>query len=314
MKKKITFFVAGILFLLMIGTLSGCDMVEVEERSFPVALAIDETSDLETAWLNQEEEGTKMVDYNHLKVLVLGESLFSKESEMEKLLQLMEEDNRLPRNAYVVVAKDASKILELDDALEDGIGTYLEELLEGNASMDSAAYPTLGRLYQERFNKIETLFLPYLDIQDDTPFVKEYFVQKRGMPLGTVPTQMAMLSALLQDNLSKETICFESGSSIRLDNFQNYMEMEDGVVKLLVKCDGDILYQESKEDFEQLVTTYYQELLTQALEKNVDLSNSFKNLGGYQRDWFEKYQENDMRYENDIALQIDVEITFVNNF
>lgn len=312
MKKKIRFLVTGFLLLLFVGTVSGCDTVEVEERIFPLALAIDETSDLETAWLNQEEEGTKMVDYNHLKVLVLGESLFSNEAEMEKLLQLMEEDNRLPRNAYVVVAEDASKILDFDDTLKDGIGTYLEELLEGNASMDSAAYPTLGMLYQERFNKIETLFLPYLDIQDDTPFVKEYFVQKRGMPLGTVPTQMAMLSALLQGNLNKETICFESGSSIRLNNFQNFMEMEDNTVKLLVTCDGDILYQETQEDFEQLVTAYYQELLTEALEKNVDLSNSFKNLGGYQRDWYRQYQTNDMRYENDITLEIKVDVTFVN--
>lgn len=298
---------------LLVGSLCGCDTIEVEDRIFPLALAVDQTSDIEAAWLNQEEEGTKMVDYNHLKVLILGEELFSDEEQLERLLQLMEEDDRLPRNTYVVVAEKASDIMALNEGLEEGIGTYLEQLLEGNASMDVKAYPTLGMLYEERFNHQETLFLPYLAEQEGTPFVKQYAVLKRGEASGVVPTEMAMISAMLQGNLQKETICMDTGSSVRLENFKNNMKMIDGdkrTVELLVTCDGTMLYQEGKEDIEELITVHYQQQLTSALEQTVDLSNSFKNLGGYQREWFVDYQSDPERYEKEIQLQIDVDITW----
>ena len=72
------------------------------------------------------------------------------------------------------------------------LGNYLEELLENTSGIDQKAYPTLGMLYEERANHLETLYIPFVDIEreqsgaveDDTekPQITAYEVCKKRHP------------------------------------------------------------------------------------------------------------------------------------
>lgn len=312
-----------LMFLGMTGTLTGCNTLEVEDREFPLAVAVDEKEDIELLWLEQEEAGNKEMDYNHLKVMVLSRALLEDEEAVEELFGVLEANPRIPRNTYVVVAEKPSEILELNETLQEkeSAGTYLEELLEGNASMKETAYPTLGKLYQESENQQETLFLPFMAAQDGTPYVQKYFVWKRGKASGSVSTAAAMLSAMLQGELEKETIVFEDGNSIKLKEFsvnETFTEGEEGrKIIAELSCEGQILYEKEmivgdrESAYEQKLVEYYQAIIDKAAEKGVDISNGYKKIGGYQRAWYAEYQSNPDAFEQEVSLELEMNLHLV---
>ncbi len=305
------------------GILSGCNTVELEDRSFPLAVAIEKREDIESLWLNQEEAKNKEIDYNHLKVMILSEELIEEEEQMEDLLGVLAANPKIPRNTYIMVAEKPGEILSLQESIgeEESVGDYLEKLLEGNASMKEGAFPTLGKLYQERENHLETLFLPYLAAQDDMPFIEKYYVWKRGEAAGTAEIPAAMLSALFQGNLEKETFVLENGNSIRISSFlvnEQFVE-EDGerYLALEVSCEGETIYEkenwgeQKKKLYEQAIEEYYQKVADDMMERNVDISNSYKRIGGYRREWYSYYKEHPAAFEEELALEVDVELKLV---
>ena len=96
------------------------------------------------------------MDYSHLKVLILNEDFVENEKSMTELLELLEKQNEVPRNTYVVVAEDAEKIMGIGEVEGQSVGTYIEELFENVSEIDKEAYPTIGSLYQEQDNRMET--------------------------------------------------------------------------------------------------------------------------------------------------------------
>ena len=61
-----------------------------------MSFAVDDTADFGLKWLNEEQSGSKYTDYNHLKVLLIGEDFLSDEKKMQELLDLLEQ-NRISR-------------------------------------------------------------------------------------------------------------------------------------------------------------------------------------------------------------------------
>lgn len=80
--------------------------------------------------------------------------------------------------------------------MEESVGTYLEDYFENVSEIKKTAYPTLGMLYQEQENKMETLFIPYVEEVDQKPAVTKYYVWKRGEAEGMFDSQTALLSFL----------------------------------------------------------------------------------------------------------------------
>ena len=86
---------------------------------------------------------------------------------------------------------------------------YLEELLENTSGISQKAYPTLGMLYEERANHLDTLYIPFVDVkeeqsgavQDDTgnPQITAYEVWKRGRAAGLVATATARAAFFTQN-------------------------------------------------------------------------------------------------------------------
>ena len=209
--KKRNYF-GGLLLLVMTFFLSGCTTAELEDRSFPIELAVDDTADFGLKWLNEEQSGSKYTDYNHLKVLLIGEDFLSDEKKMQELLDLLEQKPDIPRNTYVLAAKDAGKIIELGQET----GTYLKQLIENSSLMEKEAYPTIGTLYAEQENRVETLFLPYVELRDSLPVITGYYAWVRGEAAGRVDAATALLSAFTAGNVESYTLQLGQSDFIRL--------------------------------------------------------------------------------------------------
>ena len=346
-------FLFGCLFL------QGCNVAELEDKAFPVLLNIRDQDDFQNVWLNHEYAGNKEVDYNHLKVVLIERSFLEQEAEVEDMLSMLEQEKEVPWNAYVMTTESCDRLAQTEGKLDTLLGNYLEELLENTSGIDQKAYPTLGMLYEERANHLETLYIPFVDIeveqsgavQDDTekPQITAYEVWKRGRAAGLVDTDTARAAFFTQNfaddyilQLAPELYVKVDAASCRVKETEKIGAggLTEQIVTVTVTGEGEILsgtvsasenpanseagntetnitntsYEKMTREKEQLLNTrmedYLNAIAAHALEKEIDITNSYRNLGADNRTWYFKYQNTPAAYEKDIKIQYLVKINW----
>ena len=357
-KKKVRVVVL-VCFLFGCLFLQGCNVAELEDKAFPVLLNIRDQDDFQNVWLNHEYAGNKEVDYNHLKVVLIERSFLEKEAEVEDMLSMLEQEKEVPWNAYVMTTESCDRLAQTEGELDVLLGNYLEELLENTSGIDQKAYPTLGMLYEERANHLETLYIPFVDIegeqsgavQDDTekPQITAYEVWKRGRAAGLVDTDTARAAFFTQNfaddytlQLAPELYVKVDAASCRVKETEKIGAggLTEQVVTVTVTGEGEILsgtvsasenpanseagntetnitntsYEKMTRKKEQIINTRMEDYLnataSHALEKEIDITNSYRNLGADNRTWYFKYQNTPAAYEKDIKIQYLVKINW----
>lgn len=332
-KKKVRVLVL-VCFLFGCLFLQGCNVAELEDKAFPVLLNIRDQDDFQNVWLNHEYAGNKEVDYNHLKVVLIERSFLEKEAEVEDMLSMLEQEKEVPWNAYVMTTESCDCLAQTEGELDVLLGNYLEELLENTSGIDQKAYPTLGMLYEERANHLETLYIPFVDIereqsgavQDDTgkPQITAYEVWKRGRAAGLVDTDTARAAFFTQNfaddytlQLAPELYVKVDAASCRVKETEKIGAggLTEQIVTVTVTGEGEILSGTvSASEKEQLLNTRMEDYLnataSHALEKEIDITNSYRNLGADNRTWYFKYQNTPAAYEKDIKIQYLVKINW----
>lgn len=357
-KKKVRVVVL-VCFLFGCLFLQGCNVAELEDKAFPVLLNIRDQDDFQNVWLNHEYAGNKEVDYNHLKVVLIERSFLKKEAEVEDMLSMLEQEKEVPWNAYVMTTESCDRLAQTEGELDVLLGNYLEELLENTSGIDQKAYPTLGMLYEERANHLETLYIPFVDIegeqsgavQDDTekeeqsatvwddtekeeeeqqpvmtgkPQITAYEVWKRGRAAGLVDTDTARAAFFTQNFADDYTLQLAPELYVKVDAASCRVKetkkigvggLTEQVVTVTVTGEGEILSGTvSASEKEQLLNTRMEDYLnataSHALEKEIDITNSYRNLGADNRTWYFKYQNTPVAYEKDIKIQYLVKINW----
>lgn len=332
-KKKVRVLVL-VCFLFGCLFLQGCNVAELEDKAFPVLLNIRDQDDFQNVWLNHEYAGNKEVDYNHLKVVLIERSFLEKEAEVEDMLSMLEQEKEVPWNAYVMTTESCDRLAQTEGKLDTLLGNYLEELLENTSGIDQKAYPTLGMLYEERANHLETLYIPFVDIereqsgavQDDTgrPQITAYEVWKRGRAVGLVDTDTARAAFFTQNFADDYTLQLAPELYVKVDAASCRVKetekigvggLTEQIVAVTVTGEGEILSGTvSASEKEQLLNTrmedYLNAIAAHALEKEIDITNSYRNLGADNRTWYFKYQKTPAAYEKDIKIQYLVKINW----
>ena len=332
-KKKVRVLVL-VCFLFGCLFLQGCNVAELEDKAFPVLLNIRDQDDFQNVWLNHEYAGNKEVDYNHLKVVLIERSFLEKEAEVEDMLSMLEQEKEVPWNAYVMTTESCDRLAQTEGELDVLLGNYLEELLENTSGIDQKAYPTLGMLYEERVNHLETLYIPFVDIEgeqsgaveDDTekPQITAYEVWKRGRAAGLVDTDTARAAFFTQNFADDYTLQLAPELYVKVDAASCRVKetekigvggLTEQIVAVTVTGEGEILSSTvSASEKEQLLNTrmedYLNAIAAHALEKEIDITNSYRNLGADNRTWYFKYQNTPAAYEKDIKIQYLVKINW----
>lgn len=357
-KKKVRVLVL-VCFLFGCLFLQGCNVAELEDKAFPVLLNIRDQDDFQNVWLNHEYAGNKEVDYNHLKVVLIERSFLEKEAEVEDMLSMLEQEKEVPWNAYVMTTESCDRLAQTEGKLDTLLGNYLEELLENTSGIDQKAYPTLGMLYEERANHLETLYIPFVDIEgeqsgaveDDTekPQITAYEVWKRGRAAGLVDTDTARAAFFTQNFADDYTLQLAPELYVKVDAASCRVKetekigvggLTEQIVAVTVTGEGEILsgtvsarenpanaeagntetnitntsYEKMTREKEQIINTrmedYLNAIASHALEKEIDITNSYRNLGADNRTWYFKYQNTPAAYEKDIKIQYLVKINW----
>ena len=299
------------------------------------------------------------MDYNHLKVVLIERSFLEQEAAVDNMLSVLEQEKEVPWNAYVMTTESCDRLAQTEEELDTLLGNYLEELLENTSGIDQKAYPTLGMLYEERANHLETLYIPFVDIEgeqsgavqddsekgeqsgavwDDTekeeeeqqsvmtgkPQITAYEVWKRGTAAGLVDTDTARAAFFTQNfaddytlQLAPELYVKVDAASCRVKETEKIGAggLTEQIVTVTVTGEGEILSGTvSASEKEQLLNTrmedYLNAIAAHALEKEIDITNSYRNLGADNRTWYFKYQNTPAAYEKDIKIQYLVKINW----
>ena len=310
-----------VLLLLCGGIFSGCKTAELEDRDFPVELALSDESDLTREFLDAGNAGNRMVDYSHLKVMILSKSFIENEGLMEELLRLLREKNEIPQSAYVVVADDAKGLQKAEEVLGEPVGVYLEQTFENVSPIKKQAYPTLGMLYQERENQNETLLLPFVKEEQEGLAVDCYYVWKRGAACGKVEKDAALLSFFTQGQMKEYQLPLKDGSAVSLTGAHTKIsfgkEGEERQVTVQLRCSGELTGARQPEGEEDRrltgqIEAYMNRLAKQTLSwHGVDVTNSFRKLGA-ERDGYLCARERTGTYETALTIRYEVVIDWIN--
>lgn len=313
--------------LLVCFLLSGCgETTELENREFPTLLTVSSESDFSKEWLNGLQEGTKKIDYNHLKVILVERTFLENEETMAEMLGLLKEDKNVPLNAYVAATDTLKELKEAEADLEKPLGDYLEELLEHGETVKKETYPTIGMLYQETENRKETLFIPTISLVEKKPEVTGYEAYKRGKAIGQVESDVALLSFFINNQMTEYVLQLDAENYVRLSNAGNEISFSEdredsGLLRKQVvvdiDCEGKILkqnYGSERKEVERWLDARVKDYMTakaaKALETGIDVTNSLKKLGK-EREWYRYYTQSPDFYEGDIKIIFEIDIDWI---
>ncbi len=373
MKKKIGKVRTGIFVctcLLLAGmclTFSGCESTELEERKFPLVIAVDKkslgaeeeggnlssfqismgfqnlaevadekakdagsapTKTEEMSWYEAFEESDasspKMMDYNHLKAIILSRELLEDKEMLEELLDFVKEQEVFARNTLLFTSEsEAANILELEGELDLPVGTWLEEMAAGNTELKDPAIVTLGSLLNEYENRMENLYIPVLEAAEDTIRIDQYYVISAYENCGIVSKDAYRHAMLAEGKMEQYDTDLDGGEAIRLKEIrtQKSYQLLDDEIQLQIDLraeakllNGTIANAKEQEELkkkieEQLTRELQNEADLLLFEMQVDMANSFYSLGGYERELYQKYKEDIGNYRNHLRLKILTEIT-----
>lgn len=349
---------SAVMFFGMIFLLSGCSTMELENRKFPLAMGIDKVEDLcrisykfqdlskvadENAvsssgtdfYIEDKDFFTgiskyanntnKMMDYNHMKALVLSEDFMEDEESLSMFLEICQKEDLIARNTLMFFSENAAEILALDQNLDTAIGSYLEEMMESRDDYKLKTTVTLGDLYNESVNKEQLLLIPVLKEEGGLPIICNYYAFSYGVPKGEVTVGEAILSYLCQGSIKKLAFTLQDGTPVSINRIK-VKEDFMGEKKLLyhnkirlevvVEKDFDTGSRKGEELGRQIEDLFLGQLTKSAKsllrDSEIDMTNSFYKIGRYDRKKYEKYKNDSQKYLNDLEMQFEVDVILLN--
>ncbi|MBO5154459.1 MAG: hypothetical protein J6C00_08945 [Eubacterium sp.] len=241
-----------VLLLVIVVFLTGCGQLEIEDRAFPLALAITPTDqegayDFSFFFEEMDTEGSSLyhkedasvtaagypqaftlfgrtqpagLDDSHMQVILLSEKLLNDDEFLESFYPYFMKEHHFSWNTMVYLLDDHSIAPEdLKESTGGRTGTYLRAMAESDEQEKTASVPTLGDLYKERNNHEKILLLPVL-ADDAPPSVDHYRMLVRGTPGETLTVDDARLLQFLRGDLKKMQMGLSDGTIVSLEDIR----------------------------------------------------------------------------------------------
>lgn len=341
--------------------LGGCSVTELEDRGFPLAIAIDTAEegmvvsfDLPNlsavsdgknpsgepvslsveggayyqAQKAYENNTNKVLDYNHLKAIILSRQLLEEDGALRELLAWLEGEEVLARNTCLFAAEDsAAQILTLTDRTETSVGNYLEQMVETQKDFRENKVVTIGSLMNQWHNQNELLLLPSLADNGGIPSITSYLVMDGFEYKGSITVEQAMEAFLCQGMLSGMTYRLKEGAVVTLEQLRAQLDIsreeiwdeqtqsQGEYILVTVRLKGDGILRKGP-DTEAMSAAQLREGLNEQLQRKltntaeslqkelgVDMTNSFYRLGGYDRELYRQFREDYEGYREQLRFR-----------
>ncbi len=284
------------------------DLAQISEKGktmdTPMGMSL-EGSNMYHVEKSYENNTNRMLDYNHIKAMVLGERLLSDAKSLRNLLRNLEQEENAARNITLFVANgSAAEILSLTEETEGSMGTYLEQMMESQKDFRQKKIATVGSLMNQWHNQNELLLLPVLSEKGNRPAVSGYAVISNFDYVGIITVEEAMQIFLCQ-NLIETFICEL--------NQEEAAEISDIRVSVSVADDSMGQEYQIEQRMEKRLMTKLQETAQKLQQEyGIDITNSYVSLGGYNRKLYQKYKNQPETYNQSVHHLFEVDIDILN--
>ncbi len=355
--------------------LCGCESVELEQRSFPLAVGIDlqkteageekknQNAELEERSLivsfdfpdlaqisekgkttdtamglslegmdmyhvekSYENNTNRVLDYNHMKAIVLGQNMFEDQRQLRSLLLSWEQREASARNTSLLIGSEsAAKILSLTDETEGSMGKYLEEMLESQKDFKQNKIATIGDLMNQWHNQDELLLIPVLTEQGNRPVITKYAAVLNFSYRGMITVEEAMEVFFCQGLLKKFTVEPVKNEVVEISGIQVSLDIkkQKDTPTVTVSISG-----KGKLKTGQVSSTQQQYQLEQKIERHLianlqdtakklkekfgmDMTNSYLSLGGFDRELYQVYENLPDMYNEKVEQIFEVDINLM---
>lgn len=346
-KKRKRGMALAVLCLGMVLFGCGCSVQELENKSFPMVMTLraedgdcvltykymdlsrvsekektkqgsDEltvrSSSVRGVIRRMDEKNGKILDLNHVKVLLLEAEFLEEKDFMQELVEIGNSGVDLPGNMIVFVAEDVDAISNLQEEMDEDLGNYLAEMLEGNPNYEDTSGATFKSLICDWYNGGSSTILPSLGVQDDLPVVEGYYLMQTDVSgddqiLRKVTAEEGYVAGLCSGAVGMVDMDVDGGQ-IHLENVKvsyEYTATNSGVGCQLT-FRGDIIQKDSidlsAQKLQEAAAAYLAGMIQNAYEqKGLDLANSYGHLRCHDPDLYEKYQGRAGAYRKDLRLE-----------
>lgn len=347
--------VALMLTVCIMCTVTGCSVQELEDRSFPMVMSLSKAdgmcnlrykymdlslvsdknkakqsgdelsvkaSTVSAAIYEMDMLNGKMIDLNHLKVLLLERDFLEDEEMMQELVEKGNGGIELPGNMLVFVAEKNKDIEKLQENLDGDLGSYLEELMEGNPNYKNTGGTTFKNVICDWYNGNGNTVLPKLSVKNGLPVVSGYYLMQ-SEALGAkyqveeVTEEEGLVANLCDGEANALDITIDDGK-IHLENVDVSYEFSRSNRYLLcqVEITGDIVKSESTIGGEEKVKREAEKFFCGEVrnvwsKERVDLTNSFYHLRCHDMDLCQTYKNDYQKYHDDLKLEVTTDFNFV---
>ncbi len=271
-------YTAGVIAILFLMCLSGCESTELEQRSFPLAMGIGwkeeeeaeklvvsydfpdlmqisdqsqtadtpkefsiEGKDMYHVEKAYENNTNRTLDYNHLKNILLEKDMLQHMKMLRKVLGNWEQQESIARNTSLFLTEpQAAQILALTKETEGSVGKYLEEMLESQKDFKNSKIVTVGDLMNQWHNQNELLLIPVLTEQGERPVITKYGMVSNFQYIGDVSVEEAM-QVFLSQNLLKQFVCeCKDGTTVEITDIkvERSIQEQQGIPVVIVSISG----------------------------------------------------------------------------
>lgn len=168
--KKLGIFVLALAFLTGLG---GCGKRELEDRSFPSVLLIED-GNLEEAIRKEQEQSNLFLDFGHTKAALMDRKVLEDRSQFKEVLLYLEERPDFARNLLLFCADE--KVREAAAQKQQEAGFLLEDLYNNQPRDQMEKGVTLQDALNYLHNCEREMEIPILAL-DGEDMVREGTVQ-----------------------------------------------------------------------------------------------------------------------------------------
>ncbi len=254
-----------------------------------------------------------MIDLNHVKVLIIEEGFLKNQELFDDFCSYLYQSDLLSGNILLFVTEDTERIGNLQEQMSEPLGTYLEELMEGNDNYRSGRLITLKSLLNNVVNRNQTIGIPWLTVAQELPVEDGYGIFSQGHYMGKLPAHISLWLGIFQKTV-RETDLSIHGVQIHLEDMKTKYTygIEENPKCTVILSAKYIPYGNhalKAEDIEgYLKQRFAREVVEYQNAEHIDLTNSFCYMTTKNPAFLKNYAGNMSEYTKEVALQLEVKI------
>lgn len=327
--------------------LNGCGGTELENKTFPLAVLIDEQEGQhKVCYLaqqlsevsNERADGGNMtaanasgstyyethqsfeknnrcqLDMTHTKAVIFQKGFLESDA-FQTFLETIRSENTYARNTLVYISDSSMEdMAELNNSLEVPLGSYLEQMTENEQEVNEQAFVTLGSLLNEQANASRTLLIPVLKVEHKLPEIQSYEVLQGFETKGRVDLKQAQIYYLLAGQMKQMDVFLDKEEQVRLHRLKckRRFRLEDGIVteQILLTAEAKhVTGNASQGRIEQELKNKIEEACRTGMqEKEIDLSDSSRLLAMCAPDVYRMYGSRAEEYRKNLVYEGQVRV------